>query len=203
MLKRLRKSNGGFSLIELLLGMAIFSFGLLLITYGIISLIRIYSNGIADRATQNAARVAMDRIVQVGRQGSSYAYGDTSLGITNNTICIYGNQTIFFINGNILYQANWTGTDNSSCNSSFYSGTPVPITPTSNVQVYSLKGEQTDNYSGTTAVACAATTPCKGLRVDLQVVNNTASVDANGNCLPTVAICSSTSLSTSMTAGVL
>ncbi len=190
----------GFSLVELLLAMTIFSFGLLIITYGIISLIKIYSNGVADRSTQNAARVAINRIVQVGRQASSFAYNTAG-----GAICVSGpSPTVFFISSNTLYQNTWPGTTNATCVANPTGA--IALTPTS-VQAHALTAEQTDNYVSGSAAACDTDAThaslCKSLRVNLRVVSNTASVDASGNCLPAVSVCSSTNLSTSLTAGSL
>ena len=79
----MRKPEAGFTLVELLLAMAVFSFMLVIVTSGYIQLMRIYQSGLASRATQQNARGVVDNIEQVMRTAGK---GWTNTG--NTTLCL-------------------------------------------------------------------------------------------------------------------
>lgn len=60
----IRTSSQGFTLVELLIATSIFSTILLVVTFGIINIGKIYYRGINSTNTQSVARVIMDDIVQ-------------------------------------------------------------------------------------------------------------------------------------------
>ncbi len=58
------KMKAGFTLIELVMAMAVFSFLLLLVSSGFIQVVRIHQAGIASRSTQQNARLVLDALAK-------------------------------------------------------------------------------------------------------------------------------------------
>lgn len=59
---RKRKNERGFTILELLIAMTVFSVVLLIFTTGLLQITRVYYKGITSAKTQEAARVVMDEI---------------------------------------------------------------------------------------------------------------------------------------------
>lgn len=98
-----RSKNGqlqaGFTLIELILAMALFSFVLLIITTGFVNILHLYESGVAMGATQQNARFGLDDIVSEGHS----AYQTTVIGTTpDQQICLYepGAMVQYYIGAN-------------------------------------------------------------------------------------------------------
>lgn len=70
--------QAGYTLIELLLAMSIFSFMLLLILSGYLSVFRLYQNGLASRDTQQNGRYAMEEMVRTVRESKDVVGAVTS-----------------------------------------------------------------------------------------------------------------------------
>lgn len=97
---RLRRQQHGFTVIELLIATAVFSVVLLMVTFGIIQITRVYYKGITETNTQNTARAIMDDIsqaIQFGGTGNIQGTSGTSPG-TSYAFCI-GNQLYSYILG--------------------------------------------------------------------------------------------------------
>lgn len=86
-----RRSSSGFTLIELILSMAFFSFMMLLISVGVIQVMRIYQSNLATRRTQQAARLAVEDITREVRTASRVATA------TIDELCLEGNSTIKYL----------------------------------------------------------------------------------------------------------
>lgn len=188
--------SAGFTLVELLLAMALFSFVLLIVVLGVVSLIKVYQTGVADRRSQNGARVAMNQMVEFGRDSISFAYSGS---VNKYAICMYGPRpTVFYLGGpnqDRLYQQNW---DDSGPCAAGSGGTAV--TP-SDVAVVKLQAEQTDNYNNSTGApnSCLGVALCRTLRIDITTTTNKNGLDGTQSyCLPTANFCSVTAVSTSV-----
>ena len=66
------KRQDGFTFVELVMAMALFSFVLLVLTTGVIKLFNIYQAGVGIRNTQQVARLISDDIVRNGRKAVTY-----------------------------------------------------------------------------------------------------------------------------------
>jgi len=114
-------NQDGFTLVELLLAMAIFSFMLLIMSAGVIRLIHFYEATIDVRATQQAGREVSDDLTEAARQSTlitvasvGTAYG----GQPESAVCFFsslahngdgsvtGNGTAFYTQQSGTYQ--WT-----------------------------------------------------------------------------------------------
>lgn len=80
----------GFTLVELIIAMAIFSLLLLLITSGIVQIMRIYQSGVASRRTQAAARLTMETITRDVRSSLNAV-------AAANSICLEGGETVRYV----------------------------------------------------------------------------------------------------------
>lgn len=204
----------GFSLVELILAMALFSFALLVIAIGFLALFRMYESGIEDRHTQLNARQALDKVVQTGRQANWFAY-TSNVGAHghNDVLCISGNtggsSKMYYIDTfaspNALVEANWN--PSQSC-------TAVPgvsITP-SDVAISSFGVEPSYVFNGAIsrpAQPCGAAGGCQNnplqqvqtVRIDISAASLPVNLDATGqNCNKTGSLaCSITTLSTTVT----
>lgn len=66
----MRQSEAGFSMIELLIAMTVFSFMLLIVSVAFINIVRIQQAGVSSRAVQQNSRLVLDQIVATARQSS-------------------------------------------------------------------------------------------------------------------------------------
>jgi prepilin-type N-terminal cleavage/methylation domain-containing protein len=108
------KSNeSGFTLIELIVAMAVFSFMLLIIVVGILNIIRFHDSAIASNVAQDNARTAMDEVVQAVRNSSQVNFD----AATNpGQLCLSrsaGSLAFYYVSGGVLYRR-----DNSCTNTS-------------------------------------------------------------------------------------
>ncbi len=197
--KPIQSQSNGYTLIELLLAMTLFSFALLIIIIGALSLMRVYQRGIAERRALNASRVAVNQIVELGRESLSFTYGGTSgPGTLLNSICMYGpSPTIFYVSGGRLVQQFW---DVSSPTCSAGSGQINYITP-SDVTVVKLMVEQTENYDNSTGLplSCFERAKCNTLRVNVTTTTNATGLDSSSSyCKPNSNFCGVATISTTV-----
>ena len=90
-MSRAIKDQAGFTLTELLLAMAFFSYILLALTAGYIQLNRQYVKGQTVREVHQAGRVLMEQITRdIRSRGVSNFCDDSACGPTSNFICIGG-----------------------------------------------------------------------------------------------------------------
>ncbi len=192
------KRQGGFSLIELLLAMALFSFALLVISIGFLALFRIYQSGINDRRTQLNARQAIDQIVEAAR--GAQGFNDVTT-LNAGVLCLDGTGKMYYVSGTALVEANW---DSSQTCDATHGTSPLAIT-TNEVQVAALNVEQYDDLNPATGqpLLCNNLALCQldTVRVDVRVTINKNDLDSSGNCKPAAAAfsCSVTPISTTIT----
>jgi prepilin-type N-terminal cleavage/methylation domain-containing protein len=78
--------EAGFTMIELMVAMAVFSFMLLIIVVGFINVVRIHNQALASNIAQDNARGAMDELVRAVRDSTGVV---TPLpGASSNTLCL-------------------------------------------------------------------------------------------------------------------
>lgn len=96
----------GFTIVELVIAMTVFSAILLLVTAGLIDVMKIYRNGVARRSTQQAARVAMEDIVRTAREAYEVVTPATPAGSGSDTICLTlkGSKVGYYIYADELYR---------------------------------------------------------------------------------------------------
>lgn len=87
------RNRTGFTLVELIVAMAFFSFMLTIISFGVVQVMRIYQSGVASRRTQQHARVALEEISRDVRSASNVPAGLVS----NNRLCLEGDNTVEYI----------------------------------------------------------------------------------------------------------
>jgi prepilin-type N-terminal cleavage/methylation domain-containing protein len=83
-------SDGGFSLIELLVAMSVFSFMLIIISVGFIGIIKINQSTNASRLTQQSARLIIDTVEKQLRASSQVVI--TSQNSTLSRICLFNDS---------------------------------------------------------------------------------------------------------------
>ncbi|HKR82220.1 MAG TPA: prepilin-type N-terminal cleavage/methylation domain-containing protein [Candidatus Saccharimonadales bacterium] len=94
------RKQGGFTVIELLIATAVFSVVLLMVTFGIMQITRVYYKGVTETNTQNTARSIADSIaqtIQFGGTGNIQASVGSTPG-TSYAFCI-GNQLFSYVLG--------------------------------------------------------------------------------------------------------
>jgi prepilin-type N-terminal cleavage/methylation domain-containing protein len=79
-------SEKGFTLIELMVAMAVFSFMLIIVVSGFISVVRMRNEALAADAAQDNARVAMDTLVAAVRDSSGVI--TPTAGLTGSDLCL-------------------------------------------------------------------------------------------------------------------
>ncbi|HEY6737131.1 MAG TPA: prepilin-type N-terminal cleavage/methylation domain-containing protein [Candidatus Saccharimonadia bacterium] len=101
--------QAGFTLIELILAMAVFSMMLLIIVNGFITVVHLHNSAMALNDAQDNARSAMDQVTQAVRNASPTAdpvvQGSAPVGAT---LCLQsdtGPEVIFYVTGTTLYRA--------------------------------------------------------------------------------------------------
>ena len=80
------KRERGFTMIELLIAMALFSFFLLIVVAGFLNVVRAHNQAIATNAAQDNARVAMDALVQAVRDSAGVI--TPAPNTTSTTLCL-------------------------------------------------------------------------------------------------------------------
>jgi prepilin-type N-terminal cleavage/methylation domain-containing protein len=101
----LRKSDG-FTMIELLVAMAVFSFMLVIIVVGFINIVKMHNQALASNMSQDNARTAMDELVRSVRDSTGVV--TPAPGVPSSTLCLAnasGPQNTYYVTGGILYRA--------------------------------------------------------------------------------------------------
>lgn len=87
-MKHAIKQPRGFTLVELIVAMALFSMMLLIISVGVLQIMKMYQSGLASRQTQQAARLALEDITREVRNSS------TAIVPALDTLCLEGVQAV-------------------------------------------------------------------------------------------------------------
>lgn len=162
--------QAGFTLVEISLAMAIFSFMLLVVSMAYINIGRLYSASTAARNVQQNNRFAMEQITRVARTS-------TTVDTTARSICFNPTQTVFYLrsvsgdaNRNELHQATITGAGNC--------GTFNPAAPTN------LMNDVTLTSAGSFAAQIATDTGVDGtLTLTMWMVGRTDLLNTVGSDL--------------------
>jgi prepilin-type N-terminal cleavage/methylation domain-containing protein len=101
------QSKAGFTMIELLIAMTIFSFMLLIVASGFIDIVRMQNQSLASNMAQDSARSAMDELVQAVRNSTGVVSISPS---TPSILCLAnstGVQQAYYVNSSngILYRS--------------------------------------------------------------------------------------------------
>jgi prepilin-type N-terminal cleavage/methylation domain-containing protein len=99
--KSMRLSQHGFTLVELLIAMAVFSFMMMIVTAGFIQVVRIHQSGIASRATQQNARLVLDTITKQIREAGTATVGTGRTAQLTQLCLTKGSQNLeYYVDGN-------------------------------------------------------------------------------------------------------
>jgi prepilin-type N-terminal cleavage/methylation domain-containing protein len=157
-------SKAGFTLVEVVVAMAVFGFMLLIVVEGYINIARIHDQALASNQVQDSARTAMDAMVQSVRN-STGAVTPVFGGGASTSLCLSSSSTSdqdFFVSGKVLYQAN-------TCTA------PVPATSVAltnnSVQVSSFKATVETGGVGVTEPE---------VQMTITVASNNGSTNAGG-----------------------
>lgn len=85
-MSRRRQAEAGFSMIELLLAMAIFSMALVIVSAGFINIVRLYQSGLASRSTQQNARLLLEEMSRTVRDSGSATPVAVTTGVGGVTV---------------------------------------------------------------------------------------------------------------------
>lgn len=87
----MKLNSKGFTLVELVLAMAVFSFMLLIISAGFLNVVRLQQSGTSYRNTSQGTRFGMEEIVRNTRDASAIIY---PLSGTDSRLCIVVNGSV-------------------------------------------------------------------------------------------------------------
>lgn len=90
--------EGGFTLIELMVAMAVFSFMLLIIVVGFINVVKLHNQALASNTAQDNARTAIDELVRAVRDSAGVV--SPVPGTPANTLCLAnanGPQRVYYL----------------------------------------------------------------------------------------------------------
>jgi len=165
----MRNTEAGFTLVELLVAMAIFSFMLLIVVSGFINIVHIHNQAVAANIAQDNARTAMDELVRGVRTSNGVlpsAAGTLCLTNTSN-----GQQILYYVAGGILNRA-----DSPRCTA-----------PGVNVQAITSSIVSVTSFS---AVVGTVGVPKPEVNIALTVASNNGTTSGTGatvKCGPTAA----------------
>jgi prepilin-type N-terminal cleavage/methylation domain-containing protein len=101
------RQNGerGFTLVELLVAMSVFSFMLVIVVVGFINIVHLHNQALASNAAQDNARAGMDELVRAVRDSAGVV--STTPG-PNGRLCLAsptGQQRVYYLVGGVLTRA--------------------------------------------------------------------------------------------------
>lgn len=109
MLKRWNSQHGpderGFTLVELLVAMSVFSFLLVIVVVGFVNVVRMHNQAVASNMAQDNARTAMNELVRAVRDSAGVV---SVTGGPTGTLCLEsltGQQRIYYVQTNVLMRA--------------------------------------------------------------------------------------------------
>jgi len=104
--KTRQKDERGFTLVELLVAMSVFSFMLVIIVVGFVNIVHLHNEAIASNIAQDNARTGMDELVRGVRASSGVV--STTPG-PSGTVCLSspqaGQNQIYYLNAGVLMRA--------------------------------------------------------------------------------------------------
>jgi prepilin-type N-terminal cleavage/methylation domain-containing protein len=104
-----RMGQSGFTMVELVVAMAVFSFMLMIITVGFMNVVRVHNAAVASNVAQDNARTAIDELVKAVRDSSGVAslvHNSPTSGV--DRLCLAkasGPQQVYYVASGVLYQA--------------------------------------------------------------------------------------------------
>ncbi len=115
-MEKIKQSEQGFTIVELMVATVVFSVVLLVLTFGVIQMSRIYDKGITETNTQNVARNIMADISQ------TIEFSGGQVGQTNVTNVGSAGQTFAFCIGDraYYYQLGYELEDNPSSSQAYH-----------------------------------------------------------------------------------
>lgn len=105
---KLVKSSAGFTLVELLVAMAVFSGMLLIVSSGFIGILRMHNQAVAANNVQDSARTAMDTVVHTVRNSTNIVSIGAGATVYDKTICVdytTAQKIIYLGTDGVLYRA--------------------------------------------------------------------------------------------------
>jgi prepilin-type N-terminal cleavage/methylation domain-containing protein len=106
------RSERGFTMIELLVAMAVFSFMLMIITIGVINVVKLHNQAVASNMVQDSANAAMQGLVQAVRDshGIKRSVANPVNPLFGDLMCLQSNtgaaQAYFINSSNVLTRSN-------------------------------------------------------------------------------------------------
>jgi type II secretory pathway pseudopilin PulG len=97
--------QGGFTMVALVVAMAVFSFMLMIITVGFMNVVRMHNAAVASNVVQDNARTAIDEMVKAVRDSSGIVAGSS---IPGSVMCLAkasGPQQVYYLTSGVLYSA--------------------------------------------------------------------------------------------------
>jgi prepilin-type N-terminal cleavage/methylation domain-containing protein len=102
-----RMDSAGFTMIELLVAMTVFSFMLMIIVVGFMNVVRLHNSALASNMAQDNARTAIDELVRAVRD-SATVIAPTTVNTASGTLCLAsakGVQQVYYLNAGVLTRA--------------------------------------------------------------------------------------------------
>jgi len=104
----MKHKQAGFTLIEVMLAMAILTFMLLVVSLAYINIARLYNASTAARNVQQNNRFAMEQMSRVARTSKSVIFSDPDSNGSLTAICFVSSKTLFYVVDGALRQAKVT-----------------------------------------------------------------------------------------------
>jgi prepilin-type N-terminal cleavage/methylation domain-containing protein len=165
-----RVKQDGFTLVELVIAMAVFSFMLLIITAGFMNIVRMHNMAIASNYAQDNARTAMDELVRAVRDSTTMAVTNDAGGTGLDELCVSdatGSKKVYYVQSKVLYRATGCpspGTNKQAITNSYVAVKFISAAPTNDASLPKPAYEITltvGSDNSTTGGAGTATT-CTG-----------------------------------------
>lgn len=167
---KMQTTQAGFTLVELLVAMAIFSFMLLIVVSGFINIVHIHNQAVAANIAEDNARTAMDELVRGVRTSNGV------LPSTPGTLCLTnttnGQQILYYVDINFILKR----ADSRQC-----------TVPGVNVQAITSSIVSVTNFS---AVVETVGVPRPEVGMSLTVASNNGTTSGSGatvSCGPSTA----------------
>lgn len=205
----MKGNQKGFTLVELLLATAVFSFALIAITAAVIQLFKAYQSGISIRKTQSSSRVISEELTRQAR--ASYIIEGSSV-ITNQSVCFFfpadkvqadGQDTAdaarYYVNSEKLFRINKKVTftsGNPSCDNALFAGGTETQVSDDEIVVKEFKGGDSSDQMMELVMKLGTSTTLAG-----EIENRSGdATNPDWQCIPGYEYCSMTSIKKSIMA---